>query len=73
MLRSRPQPPEDPRDEQPRIFRIAHRIVEPAADRGAPFLGRSRRRDDGDEYSVPEMWLGSHPRRHHVNRLHLPK
>ncbi len=73
MLRPRSQPPEYPRKERPRVTQVAHGIVEPAADRGAPLVGGSRRRDDSDQYAMAEVGLGAHAGCQHSDPFHMTK
>ncbi len=73
MLRPRSQPPEYPRKERPRVSRVAHGVVEPAADGGAPLVGGSCRRDDGDQYALAEMGFGAHTGCQHRDPFHVTK
>ena len=70
MLRPRPQLPQNPGDEQSRVLRLAHDIVEAAADSAPSLAGGRGRRDDGDQHAMPEVGLGV---RFHLARPDHPR
>jgi len=73
MLRPQPEKPENPRDERTRVFRLAHHVVEPAGNRGAPIVRGRCWRDDGNQHALAEVRLGAHAGRQHGDRVHLAK
>lgn len=71
MLRPGAQLPKNPGDQQPRVRRLIHHVVESAADRGTALVGRGHAGRYRDEHPPAEVRLGAQPGGQHGNGFHM--